>query len=208
MKSKLTSLLLIFLLLSGCASWNSSSILRNDVINTNAGFNSVVILRIKLIDETQSFENLGNLNLWENYIGISQKDNRMAQLILGTEGKWKTAEESKYLEKTVFLETISGIHTLQSLSFSYDTIDNSKMRRITHTITMPIKRDYTVPAGSIVYLGELEIVVKTGGVFDHRFRYDEKQKKFSVKAFSKLFPVIYKQYKTSILTIQPTLKDY
>ena len=182
------------LLLGGCASWRSIVPLNEDRLNAEAGFDSVLLCRIKLEDSTKTVKNWGQPQFVESYLGATPDQNRMGTYII--EEPWEEKPDANILQSAPRLAIISGKHQLLSIGFF--SIGSNSARGF------PIKRDFTIPSRTLAYLGEIRVVAKPQLQFDSFITVNEEQMRADVASFKEKFPSLYEQLKGNIQVVQTT----
>lgn len=168
------------MLVTGCASYKSIIPIKDDILNVEAGFDSVLIIRIKVIDETKTLKDGGYLNLFDAYLADSPSDNRLTQHIIDTE--WQETPTAAILASEMRFSIVSGRHELMSVG----TISSGYAATVVRAL--PIKGSYVVPKHAIAYLGEVQVTVRSADAFDVKVVTEPTRTAADVDEFRKAFP--------------------
>lgn len=187
---KLLALSLLAIIFSGCGSYQSIKHLKADKIDTDEGFNSILILHLTIIDKSGKLPDWGNVNLWERYIGKTQEENRMSQYII--EPEWKKTEDGHQCTETIYLQTRGGDHKILSIAFQ-----NSS-----EILPFKTRIDYAVPGNAIAYLGNLILTVEKDYKYGYAVSHNKNDKEAVLGEFSKKFPGLYEKFEKKYILVE------
>ena len=202
-------LLLVLVLTSGCARPRSLSVLDEDSLNREQGFESVVFWRVKILDKTGTITSHPRFSIYRPGPSKEGEPNFDKPIPEHTDvgGEWTKRDGISVFEGMVFAASKPEEYLFKNVTFFLytDYLPNYFTGRYEErdvVFTVPLSRLCTIPHGKLVYLGEIVIEFlkeeKTG--YSYRVTFGQESNNFNdaVKQFRDAYPGLFKRFNRSV----------
>ncbi len=146
-------------------------LLKKDVLYEEEGFKSVVLWRLKIVDQTGDFK-----KCYPTFIALDQRD--LFNRLMNKEDNWTEKDGAAYYDGTFMTQSRPGTCTIESIRLPLGTsISGGVYTKGTKTSTyfdIDVDKSWVIPPGKVLYLGEFvvnilkrEIIQGRGSVYTY-----------------------------------------
>lgn len=199
----------ILMLTSGCARPRSLSVLDEDVLNREQGFESIVFWRVKVLDNTGTITSPPRFSIYRPALSTEGGPNfdKPIPEHAGVNGEWTKRDGISVFEGMVVAASKPEKYLFKNVGFFLytDYLPNYFTGRYEErdvVFTVPLNRLCTILPGKLVYLGELMIEFlkeeKTG--YSYRVTFGRESNNFgdAAKQFREAYPGLFKRFNRSV----------
>ena len=201
--------LLVQVLTSGCARPRSLSVLDEDSLNREQGFESVVFWRVKVLDNTGTITSRPHFSIYRPGLSKGGGPDFDKPIPEHTEirGEWTKRNGISMFEGMVFAASTPEEYLFKNVTFFLytDYLPNYFTGRYEErdvVFTVPLSRRCTIPPGKLVYLGEvlIEFLKEEKAGYTYRVTLGQDNNDFNgaAKQFSEDYPGLFKRFNRSV----------
>jgi hypothetical protein len=200
----------VLLSLAGCAPHRALSELDDDVLYTEKGYASVVFWRLRVQDKTGTISSRPRIAIYrsKNTEDVTQRFDSGTRETLMVPGSWTKQEGLSQFNSPVFTAARPDEYLFRDIDFflytgrqpSYWATGRPEDKDIYFTV--PLHRRCTVPAGKLVYLGEIVVDFlkeeRSGYSYQVNVIQDEADQNNATKEFREAYPGLFKRFNKTV----------
>jgi hypothetical protein len=201
--------LVVLVLTAGCARPRSLSILEEDALNREQGFESVVFWRVKVLDRTGTVTSRPRFSIYRP--GLSKEGtpdfDRPVPEQAAVNGEWAKRDGISVFEGMVVAASKPEQYLFKNVAFYLytDYLPNYFTGRYEERdvyFTAPLGRLCTIPPGKLVYIGEFVIEFFKQEKAEYSYRVNLVQENSdqndAAKQFREAYPGLFKRFNKSV----------
>jgi hypothetical protein len=202
-------ILSLLALIAGCARPRSLSMLDDDVLSRDQGYESIVFWRVKVLDKTGTIKSRPRFSIFRPG-PVKQEEHSFDKPIpepAAVKGEWTKQDGNSVFEAMVFAASKPEEYLFKDVTFPLytDYVPNYYTGRYEErevTFTVPLSRVCTIPTGKLVYLGEIsiEFLKEDRAGYAYRVHIVQENNDFNdaVKQFREAYPGLFRRFNKTV----------